>query len=100
MKVSERKSQRGWKHLCCTENNGEELERRDNCRNCKHRHLAVRGCTAAATAQAQRTTNVFKDDPVNETTAKIREADGFIMLSTYYAGIAGTMKSSTGSSIH
>lgn len=37
---------------------------------------------------------VFKDDIVNETAKKMRKADGFILASpTYYAGIAGTMKS-------
>ncbi|WP_055668205.1 flavodoxin family protein [Desnuesiella massiliensis] len=37
---------------------------------------------------------VFKDDIVNEVAKKMREADGFILASpTYYAGIAGTMKS-------
>ncbi len=36
---------------------------------------------------------VFKDDIVNETAKKMREADGIILSSpTYYAGIAGTMK--------
>lgn len=36
---------------------------------------------------------VFKDDLVNETAEKMREADGFIIASpTYYAGIAGAMK--------
>lgn len=37
---------------------------------------------------------VFKDDELNEVAAKMRKADGFILGSpTYYAGIAGTMKS-------
>ena len=37
---------------------------------------------------------VFKDDSVNETAFKMRAADGIILASpTYYAGIAGTMKS-------
>jgi len=37
---------------------------------------------------------VFKDDLVNETAEKMRNADGFILGSpTYYAGISGTMKS-------
>ena len=58
-------------------------------------HLAVRGCTACGyCASSENNECVFKDDPVNETAAKIREADGFIIASpTYYAGIAGTMKS-------
>jgi multimeric flavodoxin WrbA len=37
---------------------------------------------------------VFKDDILNEVSMKMREADGFILGSpTYYAGIAGPMKS-------
>ena len=58
-------------------------------------HLAIRGCTACGyCASSENNECVFKDDPVNETAAKIREADGFIIASpTYYAGIAGTMKS-------
>ena len=58
-------------------------------------HLAIRGCTACGYCAASENNEcVFKDDPVNETAAKIREADGFIIASpTYYAGIAGTMKS-------
>ena len=36
---------------------------------------------------------VFKDDIVNESVAKIADADGFIIASpTYFGGIAGTMK--------
>ncbi len=36
---------------------------------------------------------VFKDDIVNETCKKMREADGFILSSpTYYAGINGAIK--------
>lgn len=35
----------------------------------------------------------FDDDPLNEVTAKMRAADGFILGSpTYFGGIAGTMK--------
>jgi multimeric flavodoxin WrbA len=50
------------------------------------------GCGYCATSEDNRCT--FKDDPVNEVAKKMREADGFILGSpTYYAGIAGTMKS-------
>jgi Multimeric flavodoxin WrbA len=36
---------------------------------------------------------VFKDDAVNETAARMREADGIILASpTYFGGIAGTTK--------
>ena len=58
-------------------------------------HLAIHGCTACGyCADSKNNECIFKDDPVNETAAKIREADGFIIASpTYYAGIAGTMKS-------
>lgn len=58
-------------------------------------HLAIHGCTACGyCAGSENNECIFKDDPVNETAAKIREADGFILASpTYYAGIAGTMKS-------
>jgi multimeric flavodoxin WrbA len=56
-------------------------------------HLAIHGCTACGYCW-ENDECVFKDDPVNETAAKIREADGFILASpTYYAGIAGAMKS-------
>ena len=58
-------------------------------------HLSIHGCTACGyCAGSENNECIFKDDPVNETAAKIREADGFILASpTYYAGIAGTMKS-------
>lgn len=37
---------------------------------------------------------VFKDDPVNEISLKMRSADGIVLgAPTYYAGIPGTMKS-------
>lgn len=50
------------------------------------------GCGYCATSEDNQCT--FKDDPVNEAAKKMREADGFILSSpTYYAGIAGTMKS-------
>ena len=58
-------------------------------------HLPIRGCTACGyCASSEKNECIFKDDPVNETASKIRDADGFILASpTYYAGIAGTMKS-------
>lgn len=49
------------------------------------------GCNYCATSESNRC--VFKDDLVNETARKMREADGIILASpTYYAGIAGAMK--------
>ena len=49
------------------------------------------GCGQCYTCDASRC--VFEDDPVNEVTAKMRVADGFILGSpTYFGGIAGTMK--------
>lgn len=58
-------------------------------------HLDIHGCIACGyCATSEGNQCVFKDDIVNETAAKMREADGFILASpTYYAGIAGTMKS-------
>ena len=58
-------------------------------------HLAIHGCTGCGyCTNSEKNECVFKDDPVNETAAKIRGADGLILASpTYYAGIAGTMKS-------
>lgn len=58
-------------------------------------HLTIHGCTACGyCASSENNECIFKDDLVNETAAKIREADGFILASpTYYAGVAGTMKS-------
>ena len=58
-------------------------------------HLTIHGCTACGyCASSENNECIFKDDPVNGTAAKIREADGFILASpTYYAGVAGTMKS-------
>lgn len=57
--------------------------------------LAIHGCISCgycATSPDHRC--VFQDDIVNETAAKMRQADGLILASpTYYAGIAGTMKS-------
>lgn len=57
-------------------------------------HLNIHGCIHCGycwTSEGNQC--VFKDDIVNETAKKMREADGFILGSpTYYAGIAGTMK--------
>lgn len=58
-------------------------------------HLKIHGCIGCnycATSEGNHC--VFKDDIVNEVALKMREADGFILASpTYYAGIAGTIKS-------
>lgn len=56
--------------------------------------LNIHGCIACGYCwTSEENYCVFKDDIVNEVT-KMREADGFILASpTYYAGIAGTMKS-------
>lgn len=56
---------------------------------------SIRGCIACGRcATSEGNFCVFDDDCVNEISAKMREADGFILGSpTYYAGIAGTMKS-------
>lgn len=55
----------------------------------------IHGCTACNyCASSENNLCVFKDDIVNEAAQKMRNADGFILGSpTYYAGIAGTMKS-------
>lgn len=55
----------------------------------------VHGCTACGhCATSEKNMCVLKDDSVNEIALKMRDADGFILGSpTYYAGIAGTMKS-------
>jgi multimeric flavodoxin WrbA len=57
--------------------------------------LDIHGCIACGYCYTSENNQcVFKKDIVNETAAKMREADGFILASpTYYAGIAGTMKS-------
>ncbi len=57
--------------------------------------LAVHGCISCGHCyNSENNQCVFKDDIVNEAAAKMREADGFILACpTYYAGIAGTMKS-------
>jgi multimeric flavodoxin WrbA len=58
-------------------------------------HLPIHGCTGCGYCRSSELNQcVFKDDIVNETSGKLREADGMILASpTYYAGIAGTMKS-------
>ena len=57
-------------------------------------HLDIHGCIHCGYCwTSEKNHCVFKDDIVNETAKKLREADGFILGSpTYYAGIAGTMK--------
>jgi multimeric flavodoxin WrbA len=57
-------------------------------------HLDIHGCIHCGYCWTSEDNHcVFKDDIVNETAKKLREADGFILGSpTYYAGIAGTMK--------
>ena len=56
---------------------------------------SIRGCIACGRCRTNEGNFcVFDDDCVNEVSAKIREADGFILgCPTYYAGIPGTMKS-------
>lgn len=59
-------------------------------------HLNIHGCIHCEYCRQQSPDNlcVFTEDIVNETALKMRTADGFILASpTYYAGIAGTMKS-------
>ncbi len=58
-------------------------------------HLDIHGCIGCGYCwTSEQNQCVFIKDIVNETAAKMREADGFILGSpTYYAGIAGTMKS-------
>jgi multimeric flavodoxin WrbA len=55
----------------------------------------IHGCISCGyCAGSENNQCVFKDDLVNETSKKMREADGIILGSpTYYAGIAGPMKS-------
>lgn len=58
-------------------------------------HINIHGCIGCGYCKTSNENHcVFKDDIVNEVAKKMREADGFILASpTYYAGIAGTMKS-------
>jgi multimeric flavodoxin WrbA len=55
----------------------------------------LHGCTACGYCMRPESEGcVFKDDIVNETAQKMREADGIILgAPTYYGGIPGTMKS-------
>jgi len=57
--------------------------------------LLVHGCTGCGYCfKSSLNQCIFKDDAVNDTALKMRDADGLILGSpTYYAGIAGTMKS-------
>lgn len=54
----------------------------------------IHGCIACGyCGRSENHRCVFKDDLVNDTAEKMRQADGFILGSpTYYAGIAGSMK--------
>jgi len=54
----------------------------------------IHGCIGCGHCyKSENSSCVFNDDPVNEVTAKMREADGYILGSpTYFAGIAGAMK--------
>jgi len=58
-------------------------------------HINIHGCIGCGYCKTSNENHcIFKDDIVNEVAKKMREADGFILASpTYYAGIAGTMKS-------
>lgn len=58
-------------------------------------HLKIHGCIGCGYCGTSEDNQcVFKEDIVNETAKKMRKADGFILATpTYYAGIAGTMKS-------
>jgi len=57
--------------------------------------LDIHGCISCRYCRTSENNQcVFKNDIVNEAAREMREADGFILASpTYYAGIAGTMKS-------
>jgi multimeric flavodoxin WrbA len=56
---------------------------------------SIHGCIGCGYCeQSENNQCVFKNDILNETVIKMRQADGIILGSpTYYAGIAGTMKS-------
>lgn len=74
----------------------EELEKQDIAvETIQIGHLLIHGCIACGyCSKSEGNTCAFTNDIVNEAAAKMREADGFILASpTYYAGIAGTMKS-------
>jgi multimeric flavodoxin WrbA len=55
----------------------------------------IRGCTACGDCGRRADGScIFKDDPVNESIAKLRDSDGIVLASpVYYSGVAGTMKS-------
>jgi multimeric flavodoxin WrbA len=55
----------------------------------------IHGCVGCGGCRkSEKNLCVFEDDPVNETSLKMREADGIILgAPTYYAGIPGDMKS-------
>jgi len=55
---------------------------------------ALHGCIGCGScAKRKDGTCVFADDAVNETVARMRDADGIVLASpVYYSGIAGTMK--------
>lgn len=57
--------------------------------------MTIHGCIACMHCRTSKNNYcIFDDDIVNEASEKMRLADGFILASpTYYAGIAGTMKS-------
>ncbi|MEI6852606.1 MAG: flavodoxin family protein [Bacteroidota bacterium] len=58
-------------------------------------HKAIHGCTACGQCAINKDEKCSqKNDIVNESIQKLKEADGFIIASpVYYSGIAGTMKS-------
>lgn len=54
----------------------------------------IRGCISCSYCSAEGNACVFDNDCVNEISRKIEQADGLILgTPTYYAAIAGTMKS-------
>lgn len=75
---------------------GEELEKEGIDVETIHvGRLPIQGCIACGYCYTSKDNLCrFKEDIVNETAIKMRKAEGFILASpTYYAGIAGTMKS-------
>lgn len=56
---------------------------------------AIRGCIGCGSCGKRRDgTCVFKDDPLNETLARMKDSEGIVLASpVYYSGVAGTMKS-------
>jgi len=55
--------------------------------------LLIRGCTACYACKKTGKCTIV-DDPVNDTIARMKKADGVIIASpVYYGGIAGTLKS-------